>query len=643
MTAIAGVWRLDGRKDSDEACARVLGALQIYGPHDSAQWSSDSIAIGRRLTEVLPEDAFDSQPLIGGNGRYVLAADIRLDNRDELAKDLDFSPQGTRRICDAAILLAAIERWGGEGALERTVGDFAFALWDAAERRLLLARDPLGQRPLHYHRSPKLFAFASMPKGLHALEEVPYALDEEKVAETLVLMPETGSRSYFHGIDRIEPGCVVNITTDSLRSRPYWRPRTDWIVLRSSEEYAEALRAQLDQAVRCRLRGVGDVGAYLSGGLDSGAVVATAARLLAHTDRNVIAFTAVPRLGYSDPSPRNRFINEGSLAAQTAALYPNVEHVIVPNEGRSVVAELDRCFYLYDGPTNGLSAAGWSYSLSNAVRKRGLKVMLGGDLGNMGLSFDGMHLLPELLRTGRWPRLCHEIWCLVASKRMSWRGALVHTFGPWFPPAFWIWLHRRARRDVIEFSKYTAINPIRFSEIDPTRKKAHDFSYLPWKDGVAMRRWVLQKADPGNSYQGGLAGWQVDHRDPTSDTRLLEFCLRVPTDQFLRDGVPRALAIRALSDRLPKSVLEERRRGLQVADWHEDLDAAREEVAEELDRIEKNQTASRAIDVPKLRSLMENWPAGGWQRDEIVLSYRYALQRAVAMGHFIRRATRSNR
>ena len=170
-----------------------------------------SVALGRRLMRVLPEDTFDHQPLIGGEGRYVLVADVRLDNRDELTEALRIPEPSARNLCDAAILLAAIERWD-ESCFDRVIGDYAFALWDGPRRRLLLARDPLGQRPLHYHRGNKFCAFASMPKGLHALPEVPYAPDEERIAEALVLIPETGTRSFFLGIERVEPGHVVVIT-----------------------------------------------------------------------------------------------------------------------------------------------------------------------------------------------------------------------------------------------------------------------------------------------------------------------------------------------------------------------------------------------------------------------------------------------
>src|SRR5271166_1381672 len=204
MTALAGLWRFDGRPDAAEGCARMLASQQLYGPDALGQWSDADVALGRRLMRILPEDKFDRQPLVGGNGRFVLVADLRLDNRDELSKALQIPAERARSLCDAAILLAAIERWE-ESCLERLLGDYAFTLWDTLHRRLWLARDPVGQRPLHYHRGNAFFAFASMPKGLHALPEVPYAPDEEHIAEFVVLLPAAKGRSFFRDIERVEP------------------------------------------------------------------------------------------------------------------------------------------------------------------------------------------------------------------------------------------------------------------------------------------------------------------------------------------------------------------------------------------------------------------------------------------------------
>src|SRR5262249_35095995 len=192
------------------------------------------------------------------------------------------------------------------------------------------------------------------------------------------------------------------------------------------EDYSEALRELLDQAVSCRLRGTGDVGASLSGGFDSGAVVATAARLLAPSGRRVIAFTGVPREGYEGPAPPGRIIDERANAAATAALYPNVEYVVVRNEACSPLADRDRTLLLFGRPVGGLCAAGLAQSYANAVRKRKLKVMLTGAGGHLGLSYDGMELLPKLFRSGRWLRLWWEASALVASRRMRWRGVLAN-------------------------------------------------------------------------------------------------------------------------------------------------------------------------------------------------------------------------
>jgi asparagine synthase (glutamine-hydrolysing) len=645
MTGLAGLWRFDGRPDAAEGCGRMLTAQEVYGPHHGAHWSDTNVALGRRLMRVLPEDSFDRQPLIGGEGRYVLVADVRLDNRDELAEALQIPATRARTLCDAAILLAAVERWD-ESCLERLVGDYAFAVWDGARRRLLLARDPLGQRPLHYHRGNNFFAFASMPKGLHALSDIPYAPNEERIAEFLVMMPETGPQTYFLGIQRVEPGHVVTVTPTGFVTRGHWQWNRRRIALPRPKDYKEALRDLLDRAVSCRLRGTGDVGAYLSGGLDSGGVVATAARLLAPSGRRVIAFTGVPRDGYDGPALPNAIIDERLNAAATAALYPNVEHILVHNEGRSPLADLDRLFFLLDRPFSGICASGWIYSLDKAIEDRSLRFILGGSRGNLGLSYDGMELLPELFRNGRWLRLWSEASALVAARHMRWRGILANTLGPWCPRALWVWIHKIAKGRALDIADYTAINPRRLHELDlPGRAKSnYDVAFRPFKDGLALRLHLLQFGDPGNYNKASVSGRQIDFRDPTADVRLLDFCFAAPMEQFLRDGLPRALARSALADRLPKQVLEPTNRPvLQMADWHEDLAAARDDVVDELDRLEACPAAAAALNLPQLRRMTENWPSGGWERDEVRVPYRYTLLRAIAVGHFLLRATRGNR
>src|SRR5690242_6649148 len=162
MSALAGAWRFDG-KPPDADCARMLLAQEIYGPHDGRQWCGGALAMGRRLFRLLPEDIYDCQPLHSRDRRLTIVADVRLDNREDLIVQLRLPSPQARQLSDAEILLECLDRWG-DGAVPRLAGDFAFALWDTFAQRLLLARDFLGQRPLHYHRSGAFFAFSSMPK-----------------------------------------------------------------------------------------------------------------------------------------------------------------------------------------------------------------------------------------------------------------------------------------------------------------------------------------------------------------------------------------------------------------------------------------------------------------------------------------------
>lgn len=228
---------------------------------------------------------------------------------------------------------------------------------------------------------------------------------------------------------------------------------------------------------------------------------------------------------------------------------------------------------------------------------------------------------------------------------MTCSGVLAQTFGPFVPTSLWRWLHRRIGRRVPEVLDYTAVRRERLAALDLDRLAAErhlDFSYRPRRDPFATRLWALRRVDPGNYNKGCLAGWGVDLRDPTADRRLAEFCLAVPSEHYLSDGVPRALGRRALADRLPALVLDERRKGYQGADWHERLTAARGAIAEEIERLASCSPAARALDSERLRALLARWPSSGWETQEIIERYRLALLRGIAAGHFLRKASGAN-
>jgi asparagine synthase (glutamine-hydrolysing) len=636
MSAIAGIWRLAGETSAAQDCEQMLTAQSIYGNCKSNVWTNPPLALGRRLAKLLQEDVYDDQPLIGAGGRLVLVADLRLDNRDELVSLLHIPPSRAQTMCDAALLLAAFERYGPDCCVH-LVGDYAFAVWDVPNRRLIMARDFLGSRPLHYYRGNGLVAFASMPKGLHALADIPRAPDEERIAEFLALMPEHGSPSFFKGIERVEGGSIVTIDRSGVHASRHWQWNGRRLALARSEDYVEGLRCHLDQAVRSRLRGVnGAVAAHLSSGYDSSAVAATAARLLAPSGGKVVVFTAVPREGYELPAPNNQIGDEGPLAALTAGKHPNMEHVLVRSGHRSPLDGLDRSLFLFERPVLNLCSNVWSSTINDEARRRRLGVLLTGQMGNLSVSYDGSELLAELVRDRQWIKWGWTAMTILRARRRRLRGVMAGSFAPWLPPGVWQWLMRTYRGHCWDMGRYTALHPSRLVDLDLAGRNR------PWKDGVAMRLWVLRRFDLGNYIKGTLGGWGLDMRDPTADRRLVEFCLSVPTEQFYRDGVPRSLAQRALADRLPMEVLGNKRKGLQAIDWHEGLTTARPQLAEEASRLEQIASAVRLLDVARMRKLIEDWPSDGWHRPQVVEAYRLALLRGISAGHFLRRASGAN-
>ena len=626
MTALAGYWAFGRGEEPLGACIRMLDAQRIYGRLPALTHAAPRIALGKSLYPTLPEDAFDQGPVTGGGGRWVLGADVRLDDRAGLAATLGIAPDRAAALSDSALVMAAVERWEEE-TFGRLMGDFAIALWDSQRERLILARDFAGQRPLHYHRGPGFFAFASMPSGLRALPGAVAGADEDALAAFLSLQAPEGNRSFLRGVEKLRPGEIHVVTAAGTQIARHWSPPVAQLRLKRSADYVEAVREAFDRAVASRLRGAGDrVATHLSGGLDSGGVTATAARLIGPAGR-VDAFTSVP--AHTGFDRRGRFADEQGHAAAVAALYPNVAHVPIRTAGRSPIAGLDRNFAFYQAPALNLCNFVWGDAIAEEAQRRGHNVLLTGQVGNFTFSHPGAELLGQLLARGRWLRLLRE-------GRALRRGGLAvesiagMTLRPLLPAALWSLANRlRGRR--LTSGGLTALHPDARARVE----RAGGTPSGLWRTND-LRVAALQASEFGNFRQGTLAGLGLDVRDPTSDRRLFELCLSIPADQYLAGGQARALARRVLADRLPQVVLAETRKGFQGTDWHLGLVAAWDDIADEVDRIDASPAARRLIDVDRLRRLLDGPRQRDWNSAAAQADYRFALLRGVSAGHFIR-------
>jgi asparagine synthase (glutamine-hydrolysing) len=289
---------------------------------------------------------------------------------------------------------------------------------------------------------------------------------------------------------RVEPGHLVTITPTGVRARRYWNYEPRMLEFKTTEAYVEALRHHLDQAVQSQLHGInGRVAAHLSGGFDSAAVATTAARLLALSGGKVTAFTSVPRADYNLPVPKRRLGDEGSLAAVTAAMHGNIDHVLVRTHHQSPLEALDSHFFLCERPVLNLCNSVWDSAIADQVRSRKLRVLLAGQAGNMTFSYDGSEMLAELMRNGRWLK-----WVRAVRPRYApgagLRGALAATFTPWLSPRLWQLLCRFYYGESYDIREYSAINPTMVDELDLAAvARAHglDLSYRARKarrDGI---------------------------------------------------------------------------------------------------------------------------------------------------------------
>jgi asparagine synthase (glutamine-hydrolysing) len=269
MTAIAAVVSADGRNADDEV-RRMLDAAAHRGAEPPAIWRSAGAAIGYRASRS--RRGVPDRPFAELAGRAAIVFDGRLDNRDDLERALGAAPG----VSDAELTLAAYAKWAhrAPGCL---VGDFAFVIWDVAERTLVCARDAMGQRSLFYGSVPGGTVVGSEPQQVLAHPRFAAAVNEGAVAEYLTRTPASVEETVWTGVTRLPPAHTLVVSNAGVRRWRYWDLDPDArIECARDEEYADRFLELFRTAIACRTRGAASVGVFLSGGLDSSAVAGVA-------------------------------------------------------------------------------------------------------------------------------------------------------------------------------------------------------------------------------------------------------------------------------------------------------------------------------------------------------------------------------
>ena len=316
MCGICGFAPVDPRRTVDRSILeRMTATLEHRGPDGSGVLAAQGIGLGLRRLSIIDLETGD-QPIANEDGSVVVVCNGEIYNSPELREGLEASGHRFRTRSDVEVAVHLFEDLGLE-FVTRLRGMFGLALWDAGSRRLVLARDRFGIKPVVYSRSAAGLWFGSEAKALLAGGEVGRGIELEGIGDLLTFGCVRTPRTLFAGIQRLPPAHLLVWSGGAMTLRRYWQPPLE--VERSAlgeKEWAEALLAKLEETVRIHLRSDVEVGAWLSPGVDSSGVVALARRVLGRPLRTVT-------LAFSDPA-----VDE-TRSSRTLDAYPGFE---MPNE-----------------------------------------------------------------------------------------------------------------------------------------------------------------------------------------------------------------------------------------------------------------------------------------------------------------------
>jgi asparagine synthase (glutamine-hydrolysing) len=344
MCGIAGIWRFGGHSEAElRATARAMAdAIAHRGPDGHGYWMDEAagLALSHRRLAIVDLSPTGYQPMMSADRRFVITYNGELYNRAELAAELGAQWRGTS---DTEVLVEAIAQFGIEGALRRANGLFAFAAYDTITRKLHLARDRLGIKPLYYTRQNGVFAFASELRALRAAAGLAFTLDLGAMASYLRYACVPAPRAIYQEVEKLGPGCRLEVDGSGQAVKIYWELAG---IARASQraqdqrhevEIYEELHALLADSVKRQMVSDVPIGAFLSGGIDSSLVVALMQRA---SNRPVRTFS----IGFHEQA-----FNEAG-AARAVAHHLGTDHtelVLTAADAQAIIPQLPG---IYDEP-----------------------------------------------------------------------------------------------------------------------------------------------------------------------------------------------------------------------------------------------------------------------------------------------------
>jgi asparagine synthase (glutamine-hydrolysing) len=361
MCGIAGILRFNGEKAGLDAIRTITNCMQHRGPDADGFFTEGPIALGHRRLSIIDLSEVANQPMADGNDRYIIVFNGEIYNFREVKQELKgyrFQTNG-----DTEVVLAAYEKWG-DACFDKLKGMFAFALWDKRKEELVIARDRMGVKPLYYYHDDRVLVFASEIRAILKSGFVKPEILPEAVKEYFSYQSIGFPHSIIKDIRQLEAGSFMRISRNGqAQHKKYWN-----ILTKNNADYSDKKQVQqnirqlLMQSVAQRLISDVPLGAFLSGGIDSSAVVALMAQV---SNERPNTFT----VAFDEPE-----FDESEYAAIIAKKY-NTRHHTVLLQPASFLNEVHNALEAMDSPSgDGIN----TYVVSKAIRQSGLTVALSG-------------------------------------------------------------------------------------------------------------------------------------------------------------------------------------------------------------------------------------------------------------------------
>lgn len=531
MSGIVGIFGRNGAPVDRPLLQSLTHFLSYRGPDACEVWADSCVGFGNTLLRATYESLAENQPA-SLDRQFWITADARIDCRVELVAELTSAGRKIRQAApDPELILHAYATWG-EGCLQHLRGDFAFAIWDSRRKTLFCARDHFGIKPFYYAELGDAFLFSNTLDCMRLHPGVSEELNDSAIADFLLFgLNCDDATTTFHDIRRLPPAHFLSVSEEGLRTERYWSPPIDGrIRYHRPDEYVEHFQTLMQLAVADRLR-INRAGIFLSGGLDSSSIAATARELSVKSSgtADLRAYTNV----YESLIPDR----EGDHA-RTVAEFLGIPIRCFAMDGLQL---FDRCndpaFVPPEPVEDPFAAALFDQYKAIAADCR---VVLAGDGGDELMYFQMWPYTRDLIRNRHWRRLFTDGRHFLRRRRFPSRGIRSRAEralgkGPAFPSWFAPELTRRLR---LEDRWAEMTNGARARE-HPIVPKAHA--------SLSGPRWsrVFELGDPGLTHS------TVEVRYPFLDLRVVNYLLAIPPFPWT---FQKQLVRAAMSGHLPESI-----------------------------------------------------------------------------------------